>query len=335
MIKKLGSWWAAISFILFLLSCFLAFFFYALHIPVIKKKAVVFYLKPNASINTVIAELAAQKLIPYPRFFSLFVVMEQQFKPSTLLKTGEYLFQQQSTPLSIWQQMTQGRGYFYRQFTIIPGWSYNQLRASLRKTPTLNQSPFTNDDQKMQGLLGLSQHSLEGEFFAETYNYARGVADVVILKRAHDLMQVRFADAWAHRAADLPYKDAYEALIAASLIEKEAYLNSERALIASVLINRLRQGMLLQFDPTVIYGMAERYVGKIHKENLREDTPYNTYVHKGLPPTPIAIPSMASIDAALHPAQTEYLYFVAKGDGSHQFSKTLSEHNIAVHALIK
>ncbi|MBV9575419.1 MAG: endolytic transglycosylase MltG, partial [Gammaproteobacteria bacterium] len=154
--------------------------------------------------------------------------------------------------------------------------------------------------------------------------------DLVILKRAFDLMKNKLATAWEKRALDLPYQNAYEALIAASLIEKEAYLNTERPIIGGVLINRLRKNMLLQFDPTVIYGLGTRYNGKIHKQDLLENTAYNTYVHRGLPPTPIAMPGLASLQAATHPDTNDYIYFVAKGDGSHQFSKTLSEHNAAV-----
>lgn len=170
----------------------------------------------------------------------------------------------------------------------------------------------------------------EGEFFPETYYYTKDVSDLVILKRAYDLMQSRLSEAWQMRAADLPYQNAYEALIAASLIEKEAYFASERPLIAGVLVNRLKKNMLIQFDPTVIYGLGLRYDGTIHKKDLLENTPYNTYVRKGLPPTPIAMPSMASIEAALHPDNTDYLYFVARKDKSHQFSKTLPEHHAAV-----
>jgi UPF0755 protein len=172
----------------------------------------------------------------------------------------------------------------------------------------------------------------EGEFYPETYYYTRGVADLVILKHAYDLMQSRLNQAWESRLPGLPYQDAYQALIAASLIEKEAHLNQERPIIAGVLINRLRKNMLLQIDPTVIYGMGDRYLGKIYRRDLLDDTIYNTYVHKGLPPTPIAMPSQASIDAAIHPAAHDYYYFVAKGDGSHQFSKSLPEHHRAVQS---
>jgi UPF0755 protein len=183
--------------------------------------------------------------------------------------------------------------------------------------------------------LGAANLKPEGEFFPETYYFTKGNSDLILLKHAFKAMQSKLNDAWSKRASALPYKNAYEALIAASLIEKEAYLSKERPIIAGVLVNRLKKEMLLQFDPSVIYGLGERYTGKLSKANLLENTAYNTYLHKGLPPTPIAMPSLASISAALHPEQNDYYYFVAKGDGSHQFSKTLLEHNAAVKALIK
>ena len=174
--------------------------------------------------------------------------------------------------------------------------------------------------------------SPEGEFFPETYNYTMNVSDLVILKRAYDLMQNKLNIAWQTRSATLPYKSAYDALIAASLIEKEAYLDKERPIISGVIINRLNKNMLLQIDATVIFGLGSRYNGKIYKTDLIEDTAYNSYVHKGLPPTPIAMPGMASINAAIHPQQHDYLFYVAKGDHSHQFSKTLIEHDAAIRA---
>jgi UPF0755 protein len=235
----------------------------------------------------------------------------------------------------MWRQMTTGKGLYYRLFTIVPGWSFTQLRRQLLLNKYLKHISQTYDDKQIMTELGNSSLAPEGEFYPDTYYYTRGVPDLVILKRAYQLMQLKLNEAWETRLPGLPYKDAYDALIVASLIEKEAYLNSERPVIAGVLINRLRKNMLLQIDPTVIYGMGDRYTGKIYKENLVENTPYNTYVHKGLPPTPIAMPSQASIEAAIHPQANDYYYFVAKGDGSHQFSKTLLDHNVAVQEAVK
>ncbi len=305
---------------------------YALFLPVVStNEGVIFYLKPGMSKTVVISQLSEEGLVPYPKLFSIYAYPQV----SAHLKTGEYFFPKGSSPASIWRQIIHGTGMYSRRFAIIPGWTFKQLRQALLQTDTLRHTSAALDDKQIMEHLGYPNVEPEGEFFPDTYNYARGISDLVILKRAIDLMQSRLNEAWQKRANDLPFKSAYEALIAASLIEKEAYLNSERPIIAGVLVNRLRKDMLLQFDPTVIYGMGDQYTGKIHKEDLQQNTAFNTYVHKGLTPTPIAMPSMASIQAVMHPIQHDYYYFVARGDGSHQFSKTLQEHNSAVSEAIK
>lgn len=250
------------------------------------------------------------------------------------MKAGEYLFPQGSNLISIWKQITTGSGLYYRSLTIVPGWSFKQLRQELAKTETLHQTISSLSDDEIMQRLGYPNIAAEGEFYPETYLYTRNVLDLVILKRAADLMQLRLKEMWERRDNQLPYKNVYEALIVASIIEKEAYLAAERPVIASVIINRLKKNMLLQCDPTVIYGIGDRFTGKLHKTDLSADTPFNTYLHKGLPPTPIAMPSVQSLQAALHPAVTDYLYFVALGDGSHKFSTTLEEHNSAVNETI-
>jgi UPF0755 protein len=252
------------------------------------------------------------------------------------LKTGEYLFKKGSTPASIWRQLTQGKGLYYHAFTIVPGWTFIQIKQALAATDALHHTSAELSDTALMVKLGYPNKLPEGQFFPETYYYTRGVADTVILKQAIDLMQKRLNEAWQKRSPNLPYTTQEAALIVASLVEKEAYLNEERPMIAGVIVNRLRKNMLLQIDPTVIYGMGTRYTGKIHKEDLQTDTPYNTYLHKGLPPTPIAMPGLASINAAMQPQIHDYYYFVATGQGgAHQFSKTLPEHNTAVSGAIK
>lgn len=304
---------------------YLAFFPIVFQAP-----GVIYYLKPGTSKQTAINDLARQGIVQR-LLFTLYAYSHIGVE----LKSGEYRFAKGSTHVSIWKQITTGSGLYYRPFTIVPGWTFSQVRKALNNSEGLKQLTISWNDQQIMNALGYGNLPPEGEFFPETYYYTRGNSDLVLLKRAIDLMQNQLEDLWRRRASGLPYKDKYQALIAASLIEKEAYLTTERPIIAGVLVNRLRKNMLLQFDPTVIYGLGVRYDGKIHKKDLLENTPYNTYVRKGLPPTPIGMPGLFSIEAVLHPAMHDFLYFVARGDGSHQFSKTLAEHEMAVTAFRK
>lgn len=312
---------------LLLIICFVSVWMYAVFIPVIsKEEGYVYYLRAGIGKKQLITDLSQQGIIQHPFLFALYIYPQSMIH----LKKGEYLFHKGSTFSSIWKQVTNGTGFFYHAFTIVPGRTFNQLRNELLQEPALHHITAKWNDQQIMQWLGYPALAPEGEFFPETYYYTRDVPDLVILQRAFDLMKNKLAGVWVQRSPNLPYKNAYEVLIAASLIEKEAFLSAERPIIAGVLVNRLRKNMLLQFDPTVIYGLSNRYVGKIHKQDLLENTPYNTYIHRGLPPTPIAMPSLASLQAAVHPDKNDYFYFVAKGDGSHQFSKTLSEHHAAV-----
>lgn len=300
---------------------------YALYFPVVfKKDGVVYYLKKGLSNKAFIEDLKHLGLLPLPSVFRLYTYTQRNAQ----LKTGEYFFAKGSSPIKIWRQVTRGKGLHYRSFTIVPGWSFQQLRQAISQTLGLYPTSAHLSDKQLMHRLGYPQLNPEGVFFPDTYRYTYGVSDLIILKQAIDLMQSKLNKAWQNRAAKLPYQSPYQALIAASIVEKEAYLDKERPLIASVLINRLRKDMLLQFDPTVIYGLGKQYEGKIYKIDLQADTPYNTYLHKGLPPTPIAMPSLASIEAALHPEKTTFLYFVARGDGGHRFSTSLPEHKVAV-----
>lgn len=292
----------------------------------------VYYVEPGASKASVVQALSASHLLPNPHFF----LMYAELHAGTALKTGEYLIRPGTSVRGLWLQISRGTGHYYRAFTIVPGWTFAQLRQALVSNPYLRHTSTLMDDANLMALMSGQPISPEGQFLPETYFYQRNDVDVSVLKRAYDLMQMTLNHAYQQRAPDLPYASAYEALIAASLIEREAYLAAERPVIAGVLVNRINQHMRLQFDPTVIFGMGDRYQGKITKADLQEDTPYNTYVHLGLPPTPIAMPSASTIEAALHPLHHDYLYFVARGDGSHQFSKTLTEHNAAVqNAILK
>lgn len=316
------------------ISIFLIFsgiWLYNLLAPVISKnEGIVYYLKPGVSPETLIEQFTQSGLIRYPFLFSIYA----HLKPHTILKAGEYYFPPGSSSLSIWRQVTQGKGFFQRSFIIVPGWSFKQIRDSLQQKEGVIHQIDTISDEKVMQRLGASQLHPEGQFFPETYYYTRGFTDINLLKRAYDMMQQKLEEKWQSRAANLPYKNPYQALIVASLVEKETPADKERPIIAGVIINRLKKNMLLQIDPTVIYGMGENYKGIIRKKDLLQDTVYNTYTRKGLPPTPIAMPSLASIEAALHPAEHQYYYFVASNNKEHQFSQTLQAHHIAVNKFI-
>ncbi|MDX1803841.1 MAG: endolytic transglycosylase MltG [Alcanivorax sp.] len=210
------------------------------------------------------------------------------------------------------------------------GWTFDEWRKQLDAMDTLKHALKGLSDDAVMARLGHKGQHPEGWFAPDTYFYTRGTSDLTLLERAMARQQDILNQAWAERDQNLPYSGPYQALIMASIVEKETGVPSERAEIAGVFVNRLRKGMRLQTDPTVIYGMGDRYHGNIRRSDLHTPTPYNTYVIPGLPPTPIAMPGREAIMAAVHPADTEALYFVARGDGSHYFSKTLAEHRKAV-----
>lgn len=214
--------------------------------------------------------------------------------------------------------------------TLVEGWNFRQLRAALQAQPKLQQTLHGLADAEVMARLGQPDLHPEGRFFPDTYRFTRGTSDLDLLKQAYTRLEQVLAEEWQQRAQGLPYQDAYQALIMASIIEKETGVPQERGEIAGVFVRRLARGMLLQTDPTVIYGMGESYRGRISRNDLRRPTPYNTYTTAGLPPTPIAMVGREAIHAALHPKEGRSLYFVARGDGSHVFSDTLDEHNRAV-----
>ncbi len=216
------------------------------------------------------------------------------------------------------------------EMVFVEGTTLRQWLAQLAAQPRVRHTLAGKTDVELRALFGTPEQALEGWFFPDTYRFGPGAADADILKRAHAAMKKRLADAWAARDPDLPLKTPYEALILASIVEKETAVAAERALVASVFVNRLKLPMRLQTDPTVIYGMGETFDGNIRKKDLTADTPWNTYTRDGLPPTPIAMPGAASLKAVVHPTPSNYLYFVARGDGSHEFSRSLEEHNRAV-----
>lgn len=245
------------------------------------------------------------------------------------LHSGEYRMapgMNAESLLDLWQK---GEVVQY-SVTLVEGWTFRQVRAALAKQVKLEQTASELSDTELMAKLGHPDVFPEGRFFPDTYRYVRGMTDVELLKQAYNRLDEVLQEEWEKRAADVPYTDAYQALIMASLVEKETGVPQERGQIAGVFVRRLQQGMLLQTDPTVIYGLGDRYNGKITRALLKEATPYNTYVIAGLPPTPISMVGREAIHAAMHPVAGNSLYFVARGDGSHVFSADLDAHNAAV-----
>lgn len=248
---------------------------------------------------------------------------------SRRIRAGSYEVGPGITPYRLLQKMVQGEEVM-ETVRLIDGWTFKQWRAELAKAKALKQATAGMSDAQIMEALGSPGVSPEGRFFPDTYAYSKGVSDLTVMKRAHQAMQRRLAQAWAEHAPNTPLKSADEALILASIVEKETGTAADRSLVAGVFSNRLRIGMPLQTDPSVIYGLGDRFDGNLRKRDLQADTPYNTYTRAGLPPTPIAMPGLASLRAAVKPAQTKALYFVARGDGSSAFSESLAEHNRAV-----
>lgn len=246
------------------------------------------------------------------------------------IKAGNYEILPGTTPRGLLQKLVRGEESL-RAITLVEGWNWRQVRQALAREDQLKNELASLSDEALMAQLGRPGVHPEGRFFPDTYTFAKGSSDIALLRRAMHAMDKRLEAAWAQRAADSPLKSADEALILASIVEKETGKASDRAQIAGVFANRLRIGMLLQTDPTVIYGLGEKFDGNLRRRDLQTDTPWNTYTRAGLPPTPIAMPGKASLLAAVQPQATRALYFVARGDGTSQFSESLDEHNRAVN----
>ena len=245
------------------------------------------------------------------------------------IKAGSYELTEPATPVQLLEMLTRG-DVTQAEVRLIEGWTFAQFRAALDASPDLRHETKGLEDAQVLSRLGAAEPSPEGLFFADTYLFAKSSGDLAVLRRAYRAMRRHLRVEWDARDPEAPYVSAYDALIMASIVEKETGRAAERDLIAGVLVNRLRIGMRLQADPTVIYGLGRAFDGNLKKTHLLEDGPYNTYTRAGLPPTPIAMPGLASLKAALRPAKTDALYYVSRGDGSSQFSRNLDEHNRAV-----
>lgn len=250
------------------------------------------------------------------------------------LKAGEYRIRQGASVDELIALLESGR-VLRHQFTIVEGWGVAELRAALAADFRLQQQARALDEEQLMAKLGCAECPAEGWFLPESYHFTRPASDFSLLQRAHRAMKELLEQTWEERASGLPLDEAYQLLVLASLIERETGLDSERKLVAGVFVRRLAQGMRLQTDPTVIYGLGDDFSGRLTRTNLRTDHAWNTYTRNGLPPTPIALPGKPSLQAAAHPADGAYLYFVSRGDGSHHFSATLEEHNAAVDRYIR
>ncbi len=283
-------------------------------------------LKHGSSLRSIAQQLVSEGVLREPWSFIILVRIQGM---ASEVKAGNYQLVKGMTAYDLFQMITSGNTV-QRGITFIEGWTFKQWRAALNANESVRHLSMHLTDEQILMQIGAIETQPEGLFFPDSYYFSSGMSDLDILKRAYQTMQRKLDTAWRLRDQGLPYTTPYQALIMASIVEKETAQGSERPLIARVFLNRLKLGMRLQTDPTVIYGMGDSFDGNLRKKDLLTDTPFNTYTRTGLPPTPIAMPGMASIEAALHPAQTQALYFVGKGDGSHAFSATLSEHNRAV-----
>jgi len=298
----------------------------ALHQPALTDQTVYVEIEKGDSLNRIIDKLVEQKLAVRPVWFKVIALQDNALKK---LKTGEYELTSGLTVPQIIALFVQGKTKQHA-ITFPEGWSFKEILHELEKNPNLEHSLNGVCLESVMSKLKSDAQSPEGLLFPDTYFFEKHTSDLALLKRAYDKMQQVLQQEWLNKAEDLPFKTPYEALTLASIVEKETGVAAERPLIAGVFIRRLEQNMLLQTDPTVIYGMGEAYQGDIKSKDLTTATPYNTYVISGLPPTPIAMPGREALNAVLHPDKSDSLYFVARGDGTHVFSATLKDHNMAV-----
>ena len=280
----------------------------------------------GSSLSRVAMELSKAGYLSSPTLFKLWARLQGA---ENRIQTGEYELSAGITPAQLLDKIVRGDSVQYR-ITLVEGWTFQQALEALWNAENIRSSLNNSSPTEIAQRMNLDYENPEGLLYPDTYFYTKGTLDIELLLRANERLDTVLSQAWESRLGALPYANSYEALTMASIIEKESASNSERALIAGVFVARLDLGMRLQSDPTTIYGMGDRYAGNIRRADLLEQTPYNTYRIDGMPPTPIALSGKESIVAALNPSASDYLYFVARVDGSHQFSRTLEEHNAAV-----
>ena len=286
-----------------------------------------FAIEPGSSLRSVADQIAARQIPLQPVLFEALVRLTGK---EGQIKAGHYAIKPGTTPQRLIGQLVRGE-FAQESLVIIEGWTFRQMRQAVADNPALKHDTLALTDKELLAKVTTEFNVPEGLFFPDTYLYAKGASDLQVYRQAHAELLKRLEQAWAQRDLTLPYKTPYEALTMASIIEKETGQKAERGLIAGVFVNRLKKGMLLQTDPTVIYGMGDKFKGNIRKRDLLTDTPFNTYLRVGLPPSPIALPGNDALRAALRPERTDALYFVARGDGTSVFSSNLPDHNRAVN----
>jgi len=316
------------SLIVALLFCLLLIdYLSTIHTPLIKTAEPIKYeVGAGSNLTRIVYDLKKQGYINKPRYLLFYAKING---PANKISTGEYLITPGTSAADFLDQILSGKVIQYA-ITIVEGWNIYQVLDIVEKDPNLIHSLQGLSHQQIMAKVGYPEMHPEGRFYPDTYHFPKGLTDVQFLQRAYKAMENRLAEEWAKRAVGLPYKTPYEALTMASIVEKETGKANERQAIAGVFVRRLEKRMRLQTDPTVIYGLGPKFDGNIRRRDLKRDTPYNTYRRRGLPPTPIAMPGGDAIHAAMHPHDSEALYFVSRGDGSHYFSATLEEHNQAV-----
>ena len=285
-----------------------------------------FTLKPGSSLKSAAHQMSEAGVLQLELPFTL---LARALGKAQQLKAGSYELTQPVTPLRLLEMLSNGE-VSMAQLSVIEGWSFRQLRTALNASPDVVHDSVNLSEAEILRRIGASETQAEGMFFPDTYLFSKGESDLAVLKQAYQAMQRNLSEQWETREQGLPFEMPYQALTLASIVEKETGAPSDRAMIASVFENRLRIGMMLQTDPTVIYGLGERFDGNLRRKDLLADTPYNTYTRGGLTPTPISLPGVAALQAVLHPAKSQALYFVARGDGTSEFSETLEQHNRAV-----
>lgn len=286
-----------------------------------------FRIATGSSLRSAITQMREAGIDVNPTLLALLARLN---RADTAIKAGSYAVKDGVTPRRLLNKLLRGK-VTQGELTLVEGWTFRQWRARLDRHPDLVHESLDLSEAQIIEKLGLNLSSLEGRLFPDTYLFDKQSSDLELMARAYRAMQRKLDAEWGSRAPGLPYRSPEEALTMASIVEKETGREADRQLVAAVFVNRLRQGMLLQTDPTVIYGLGEKFDGNLRKRDLQTDTPYNTYIRAGLPPTPISMPGQASIQAALNPASSDVVYFVARGDGSSEFSRTLEEHNRAVN----